>query len=80
MDSEFESVNLTTNISILFHKEWIDFVNNKSYNATLPTTLEGLWKQFIEYMNLGIICTENNNCYKVTNNNRWLLNKLKYDF
>ncbi len=64
---EFENVSIYT----LFSEEWV-----KYRNLTLKS-----WNSFIKSKNLGITCTELtllNNKYKIVDEKKWFLTKLKY--
>jgi|688.fasta_scaffold1370036_3 hypothetical protein len=59
----------------IFKREWITSPNFNSISS---------WKLFIQYLDLGIECTSvrifQNDEYKIVDEKKWTINKIKYGF
>ena len=61
-----------TTIYIHFRNEYYSNNNNLFKN--------NIWNNFIESKDLGVICLSFNDEYKIVDEKKWLLSKLKYGF
>jgi hypothetical protein len=69
-------------IYYVLRKEYAAFINNRAvkYSESIK-----LWNEFIQKKNLGIICIKAtqvpyDDIYKIVDEKKWLLAKIKYGF
>ena len=69
-------VNFDFLASKFIMNEWNGF-----YYKHCQSSNSELWKDFIESLNLGVVCiNSHNDIYKITDEKKWFLAKIKYGF